>query len=205
MSTNSTKISKLLELSKDLGEVSFPELVFLTTNHKIIPINLTDPADLRIIAQIQASANHFIQYYNKTRQRFQGDRINDIGKRIEEVFVEELKKTAITPELLSKSGYPDIKLKEASNRITYLESKAVSKTWDSTLRSFYYTNGKKIDSDGHHLLIAWNITEETPKYWKIINFKICDLYSLNLRLKMEFNAGNDVLYAGNMVLPTVGL
>ena len=159
MVENSTKISELIHLSKQIDQISFPEIVRLTTRYNVIPMNFADSEDTDLIKQIKRSANHFIQYYDRTRQRFQGDRINDIGKRIEEVFVEELKKTKIVPELLTKSGYPDMKLIEPSNRVTYLESKAISKGWESNLRSFYYTNGNKIKSDGRHILISWNITE----------------------------------------------
>jgi hypothetical protein len=201
MTENATKISELIKLSKEIDQISFPEIVRLSTNYTVIPLDFQNEQDKTLIRQIKKSANHFISYYNRTQQRFRGDRINDIGKRIEEVFVEELKKTTIEPRLLSKSGYPDMKLIEKSNRITYLESKAVSKGWDSSLRSFYYTNGTKIDSDGRHLLIAWNIIEESAKYWKILDFKICDLSKLELNLKLEFNAGNNALYSEQMILP----
>jgi hypothetical protein len=201
MTENTTKISELIKLSKEIGQISFPDIVRLTTNYSVIPLDLRNEQDKTLVRQIKKSADHFIKYYQRTDQRFRGDRINDVGKKVEEVFSEELKKTTIHPQLLSKTGYPDMKLIENPNRITFLESKAVSKGWDSSFRSFYYTNGNKIDSDGRHLLIAWNIIEETPKYWKILGFKICDLSKLEVKLKMEFNAGNDAIYSDKMIIP----
>lgn len=193
-------ISSGVKLSKDVKIIPFSVLVKITTGFDVIPLNLHNDLDAQIFSQISHSASNFISYVQRTRQRFQGDRINDVGKRIEEVFVEELKKTELHPVLLGKSGYPDMKIIDSEGQITYLESKAVSKKWDSTFRSFYYTDGKKLDSNGHHLLIAWNIQEESSKYWQVNGFKICDLSNLSIKTKLEFNASNKDLYCEDLVL-----
>ena len=100
---------------------------------------------------------------------------------------------------MRSSGYPDIKLIDENGNVTYLESKIVSKDWDSSFRSFYLSPGiniqKKIDSDGRHLLIAWHIEEESTNYWKVTEWKLCNLYNLHLGLKIEFNSNNQRLYS----------
>jgi hypothetical protein len=59
---------------------------------------------------------HFI------RSRYQGDRINEVGKRIEDTLVHEMDKQPLTVKRLSKAGYPDIEISRADH-ITYLEMK----------------------------------------------------------------------------------
>lgn len=194
-------IKASLTLSKEIEFVPFPFLVKATTDYDVIPLNIKSlEDDKQLLNELVDSANNFINYASRIRQRFQGDRINDVGKRIEEAFVEELKKTRLNPILLKKSGYPDIKVLDFNGRTTYLESKAVSKDWNSSFRSFYYTDGKKLEANARHLLIAWDIIEETPKYWKINGWKICDLYYLKMKIKLEFNSNNKELYSNEMLL-----
>lgn len=188
-----------MTLSKEFKSIPFPDLIKATTNYEIFELKPTGE-DKELFSQIKDSANHFIKFTSKTRQRFQGNRSNDVGKQIEEVFMEELRKTKLIPELLSKSGYPDMKMVDNNGKITYLESKAVSKGWNSSFRSFYFSNGKKISADGRHLLIAWKIVEEKDKYWKVTGWKICDLYRLQVKTKLEFNASNKAMYKPGIVI-----
>lgn len=194
------KLRQCIKSSSGVNKVPFPQLVEVTTGFGVSPIDITNAHDRLLIKQLRDSATHFIAYYKRTHQRFEGNRINEVGNRIEEVFVEELRKTKYAPTLLRSSGYPDIKIVDDDGSVTFLESKAVSKEWNSSFRSFYYTNGKKIDATGHHLLIAWKIAEERAKYWEVIDFEICDLYYLEIGLKLEFNANNKDLYSEKMRL-----
>lgn len=190
-----------IKLSKDIGHVNFRDLVYASTNYEVIKLNPTqNETDKALFDQIMRSANDLIKYSQKTRQRFQANRINDIGRAIEEVFVQELRKTKLVPELLSESGYPDMKIIDNSNRITYLESKAVSTGWDSSFRSFYYLDGKKIKAHARHLLIAWDLVEETSKYWQIKGWKLCDLYDLTVKTKLEFNTSNKEIYKKELII-----
>lgn len=189
------------DVSQLTGKISFPELVKTTTGHDAIQLNTSIEQDAFLLNEIVKSAKNYIAYTKRTHQRYEGGRINDVGKRIEEAFVEELKKSNLTPTLLTKSGYPDIMMRDTKNRVTYLESKAISKGWDSSLRSFYYTNGNKIKFDARHLLIAWRIEEESARYWKVAGWKLCDLYNLNkLDIKLEFNSNNKVLYSDELIM-----
>ena len=122
-----------------------------------------------------------------TRSRYQGDRINEVGRRIEDALVHEMNKQPLTVKKLPKTGYPDIEVSQA-DRITYLEMKTSSVKEQSGFRYFYYTNVGKIKSVARHLLLDISVTQENPRYWKIDNWALSDLSSLNVRLKTEFNA-----------------
>lgn len=194
-------IHSAVKLSKEIGKIPFPTLVKATTGYDVIPLNIWGSAEDRILFEaITKAATDFTKLCERTRRRFQGDRINEVGRAIEEEFVQELIKTQLHPELLGKAGYPDMKIIDQYGRVTYLESKAVSKDWKSSLRAFYYTGGDKIDSDARHLLIGWNIVEERDKYWRIVGWKLSDLSRLKVKLKAEFNASYKDLYKKDMVI-----
>jgi hypothetical protein len=55
-----------------------------------------------------------------TRSRYQGNRINEVGRRIEDALVHEMNKQPLTVKKLPKTGYPDIEISR-TDRITYLK------------------------------------------------------------------------------------
>lgn len=193
-------IEQSIILSRKIKKIPFSDLVKATTEFKIFPLNLQDEQDLALFNEIKTSAINYIKYVTRIHQRYEGKRINEVGRRIEEAFVEELKKTKLLPTQLKSSGYPDIKIVDQFGRVTYLESKAVSKDWESSFRSFYYTSGKKIDSSGRHLLIAWDITEEKDDYWKVNGWKLIELSKLEITIKLEFQSNNQKLYDSKLIL-----
>lgn len=181
-------LDALLRTTLKLREIPFPELIKATTGYEIIPVNISLKEDKDLLEALISAAKDLIDLSEKTQRRFRGDRINEVGKRIEQEFAQALRATPLSVKLLTAPGYPNIELRDSMGRFTYLESKAVSKGWGSTLRAFYYTKGHKIKADAHHLLIGWIVEEESPKYWRITGFKLVDLYNLKVRLKAEFNA-----------------
>jgi len=193
-------IEQSIILSRKIKKIPFSDLVKATTEFEIFPLNLQDEQDLALFNEIKTSAINYIKYVTRIHQRYEGKRINEVGRRIEEAFVEELKKTKLLPTQLKSSGYPDIKIVDQFGRVTYLESKAVSKDWESSFRSFYYTSGKKIDSSGRHLLIAWDITEEKDDYWKVNGWKLVELSNLEITIKLEFQSNNQKLYDSKLIL-----
>lgn len=199
------ELTELVNTTKIINEndIFFRDIISETTDYEIIPFNIqNNKEDKELFLLLTKSAEKFLSIRKKTEERFRGNRINDVGKRIEIAFLEELKKTSLGVELLSMSGYPDMKIMQSNNRITYLESKAVSKGWDSTFRSFYYSTGKKINSNGRHLLISWDLREEANKYWDVIGWKLLDLSNLKLKIKIEFNSSNRELYQEDSILAT---
>jgi len=195
-------IKSAVNASEILKNIALPELVEATSNYKVIPLKTNNKEDKELYDKITRAANNLITICRKTRRRFQGNRINEVGNAIEEEFVQELRKTDLTPNLLIEKGYPDMEIDDKYGRKTYLESKATSKNWDDTFRSFYYSAGKKITKDARHLLIGWKVEEERDKYWKIVDWRLVDLYTLRVGLKSEFNASNKDVYMETSVLTT---
>jgi len=193
-------IKEGIKISKKIKNIPFSDLLRATTAFEVYPIDLKETKDVELLNELTSSAKNFLKSIERTHTRFEGKRINEVGRRIEEVFVEELKKSKLTPLQLTSSGYPDIKIVDSYGRVTYLESKAISGDWDSSFRSFYYTSGKKIDSAARHILIAWDISNETGNYWKLNGWKLVELYNLSITTKFEFQSNNQKIYDPKLVI-----
>ena len=146
-----------------------------------------DKLDKELISNLNSILSKFLKTSTSTRSRFQGSRVNEVGRRIEELLVNELNKQPLSVRKLGSAGYPDIEIVH-SGRTIYLEMKTSSVVLESSFRYFYYTSGKKIKSDAKHLLLDITVSEESPHYWKIEKWALSDLSRLKLRLKCEFNA-----------------
>ena len=180
-------------LSKQLGRVPFPIIVKQSTGFVVIPVNLQDSSDRVLIDNLKSIFKDFLKTSTSTRSRYQGDRINEVGRRIENALVHEMNKQPFTVKKLPKTGYPDIEISQSSDRITYLEMKTSAVQAKSGFRYFYYTNVFNIKSDARHLPLNIAVTEETPRYWKVDNWILSDLSKLSVKLKTEFNASKDDL------------
>jgi hypothetical protein len=181
-------LKKIFNLSKELGKVSFQQIVYESTGFNIVPINTNDTNDKILVDILQNIIKSFLKTSKSARSRYHGDRVNEVGRRIEEVLVHEMNKQPLTVTKLVKPGYPDIQILQENNRVTYLELKTSSINEKSGFRYFYYTSGNKIKSNARHLLLNISVTEESPKYWKIDNWVLSDLFKLEVKLKCEFNA-----------------
>ena len=180
-------LGSVFGLAKKLGKVPFSTVVKESTGFDVIPINLQDAPDRVLVDTLDKIFKEFLKTSASTRSRYQGDRINEVGRRIEDALVHEMNKQPLTVKKLPKIVYPDIEISQA-DRITYLEMKTSSVKERSGFRYFYYTNVGKIKSIARHLLLDISVTQENPRYWKIDNWALSDLSSLNVRLKTEFNA-----------------
>jgi hypothetical protein len=149
--SNIELIQSGIKISNQLKSVTFPELVKATSDYEVIRFDLNSVDDTQLFNQLTKSAKNLVQYMGRNQLGFKAIRPNEVGKRIEEVFVEELKKTDLKPIQLKSSGYPDIKIIDSNGNVTFLESKATSTKKNTSLRSFYYSNGKKINATGKHL------------------------------------------------------
>lgn len=197
---NKETIRQILEASRGKSVIPFPDLVEVTSGFSVIPLDLSDVEDRKLLSELRGAAEHFLHLCSRARRRFQADRVNEVGNHIENEFVEILSTTSLEPQLLGKAGYPNMELRDTHGRITYLESKTTSKGWKSSLRSFYYSSGDKIKAEARHLLIGWRVQEEQPKYWELKGWKLVDLSNLKVSLKNEFNASNKRLYVESNVL-----
>jgi hypothetical protein len=174
-------------LSDELGRVDFSWIVKLSTGHNIIPIDSSSELDKEFIEILNGILRKFLKTSTSTRSRYQGNRINEVGRRIEETIVNEMDKLPLSVNRLGKTGYPDIEI-SYNNTISYLEMKTSSVKVKSGFRYFYFTSGDKIKNDAHHLLLDVAVTQENPGYWKVDKWSLSDLSKLTVRLKNEFNA-----------------
>jgi hypothetical protein len=186
-------LSAIFLLSKKVGRVAFSDVVKASSGFSVIPIDVTnDKLDKELINNLSSILSKFLKTHTNTRSRFQGYRINEVGRRIEELLVNELNKQPLSVKRLPSAGYPDIEISH-SGRTIYLEMKTSAVILESGFRYFYYTSGKKIKSDAKHLLLDITVSRENPDYWKIEKWALSDLSRLKLRLKCEFNASKSDL------------
>ena len=191
-----TELKNIFHLRKKLGKIDFSKIVEASCGYKVIPINSIDPQDTALIRHLEFALKNFLQLTKRTSSRFRGQRINDVGKKIEPLIVEEIKKTPLEITRLGLSGYPDFEIKQ-NERISFLELKTTGNIHKKKThhRMFYFSSGKKITSDGRHLLLQIQMEEESNKYWKVLEWSIRDLSSLEVGLKTEFNANFQDLYS----------
>jgi hypothetical protein len=145
--------------------------------------------------------NNFLISTRKAKMRYEGDRANDVGKNMESGIIEEIKKSKLLPTQLGSSGYPDLYVEYKEQKI-YIELKtsAQKKKRDTHHRLFYFTSGKKITCDAHHLLLQVQIEEVKDKIWQVVSWQLRDLYNLKVALKTEWNANHqDFVDAGLLV------
>jgi hypothetical protein len=187
LSTKKEELHTAFGLSKELGKVDFPLVVKLSTGFDVIPINLADPSDKAFIDILDGILKKFLKTSASTRSRYQGNRVNEVGRRIEEIIVNEMNKLPLSVKRLGKTGYPDIEI-SYQDLISYLEMKTSSVKEESGFRYFYYTSGDKIKKNARHLLLDIAVTEENSGYWKVDKWSLSDLSKLTVRLKNEFNA-----------------
>lgn len=201
MSDVAETIKTISELPEKLGDINFSDVVYATTGYRINKLNLENKNDSILIDKLIDASINFLSLCKKNKRRFRGNRPNDVSRAFESEVVEEIRKRGFKTTMLTRMGYPDIELIDNLDRITYIEIKAhTRKNKDSTFRSFYYTTGEKITSDAFHLLLGFLIEEETPKYWKIMEFQLLDLSELFVSLKAEFNSNNRMMYSDELTL-----
>jgi hypothetical protein len=186
-------LKKVFGLSKEIGKVTFPLIVKLSTGYEVIPFDTKNSAaDNELMEIMSKILKKFLRTSTSTHSRYEGGRVNEVGRRIEQVIVHEMDKHPLKVKQLPKSGYPDIEI--VYNGITtYLEMKTSSVKKKSGFRYFYYTSGTKINTNARHLLLNVTVSQEEPKYWKVENWALSDLSKLDVKLKNEFNASKSDL------------
>jgi hypothetical protein len=184
-------IKEVFELSKGIGKRNFRDILKMSCNYEIKEVDINIEEDKKIVNLIAKVMNNFLSTTKKSQTRYMGNRANDVGKNMETGIIEEMKKTPLKPIKLGSSGYPDLKIEYNSNTIyVELKTSAQKKKKDTHHRLFYFTSGKKIKCDAHHLLLQIQIDEEANKYWRVVSWQLRDLYHLQVALKTEWNANN---------------
>lgn len=183
------ELGKIFSLRKKIGKLPLSKILESSCGHKLIPVDHDNHQDIFLLKHLTSSLNKFLSLTKKSGARFHGNRINDIGKKIENQIEEEIRKTPLEIIKLGSSGYPDFEIKQ-NGRVTYLELKTTGNIDKKSThhRMFYFSSGKKIKKDGRHLLLQIQMEQEERGYWKIISWQLRDLSGLKLGLKTEFNA-----------------
>ena len=194
-------IEEVFALPKEIGKQKFRNILEQSCKYKIIKVDPDSPDDKKIIISITKAMNNFLDSTRKGGVRYTGNRANDVGKKMETGIIEEMKKTALKPTSLGASGYPDLYVEYNSQKI-YIELKtSAQKDKPNTHhRLFYFTSGKKITCDAHHLLLQIQIIEESPKYWRVVSWQLRDLYNLKVGLKTEWNANDADFEAAGVLI-----
>ena len=192
-------------LKKGIEELYFRDVIKAATDHSIVKF---DDSSLSILKQIDNYIkNNFNSLSNTIEKNYDG-RINEVGNYIETLLKSQINTigkikcstATLADGSAQSSGYPDY-LIQSSDITIYADVKAFqAKTLESSLRSFYYqpTNQIKIHKDAPHCLIGFevkSISGENKSPFKLVGYKIIDLYELQVNFKAEFNANNIEVYS----------
>ena len=82
----------------------------MSTGYDIIPLNSSNESDKKFIDILTNILKKFLKTSASTRSRYQGNRVNEVGRRIEETIVNEMNKLPLSVNRLGKTGYPDIEI-----------------------------------------------------------------------------------------------
>ncbi|MBP9901424.1 MAG: hypothetical protein V9H26_18260 [Verrucomicrobiota bacterium] len=201
--TNTPATAALAELTKPAKRIPFKEVIFATTQHRILEFDSHNAAHRVLFQKFSAAASAAA-----AKARAEGvfaTRANEAGNHMELFVKTALKEAGLdarTPVTTQgdaqTTGYPDVEI--VSDPPCYLELKTYSAaTADTTQRSFYYSPSEhpKVTRDALHLLLAYELEKTTrngkptfiPVHWKLIT-----LQDLQVDLKFEFNQSNRGLY-----------
>ncbi len=216
-STNSSLPAALAELAKLDKEILFKDVIFATTQHRVLDFDTNNSAHVELRKKILAAAA--LAGERARREGLPAERANEAGNHMESFVKDAMREiglTARTPVTTAGSaqsaGYPDIEI--TGPVPAYLDLKTFSAgTADSTQRAFYYSPSTrpKVTRDALHLLLAFEM-ERTESGGKAVfvpvRWKLLTLQNLRVELKFEFNQSNRGLYgsdAGKAVLDEGGV
>jgi hypothetical protein len=208
-----TKLERIVkQMLCPLKEVPITLVMESISGHKIIPFNPQEKEDEELLQDLKDAAESTGRELQ--RKPIQRERPNEVGNDIEAYVKEALRKKGYKAETPASSsgrkkgaGYPDIELVDSHGRTTYLECKTFNaKNIGTTQRTFYFSPSTdfKVTQDAHHLLISFEIfisdRNGRENIYKCRQWKILDLYHLDVDVKYEFNSNNRRLYATKMIL-----
>ncbi len=201
--TNTPTAAALAELTKPAKQIPFKEVIFATTQHRLIDFDTNNVAHRELFQRLTAAAETAL-----TNARVAGlftARANEAGNHMESFVKAALKaaglvaQTPVTANGRAQStGYPDVEITGAAP--CYLELKTYSaETVNTTQRSFYFSPSEnpKVTHDALHLLLAYElekIKRDNREVFVPVRWKLRTLQDLEVDLKFEFNQSNRGLY-----------
>lgn len=203
-------------LREDLSKrvFDFSVVAEAVSGKKVIPIEKMKSAQ-RVRSAITKAADQLLVEMNQEGSLTKGlRRINEGSKFFEDGFQKLLDAEdglhcgfPITRDGDSqRSGYPDLMITdELTGEVYYLDPKLMEHgSVKSSLRTFYFEpkdETLKITHDAAHLLIGIE-HDGVDGNWKFTAYHLVDLFSLQVRLKAEFQAPNRDVYSERSVLET---
>lgn len=198
---------------KPIAGIPFHLAIKALYGHEVIPLNLKDEHDRKLIDDLSNIAQ--IAGKKANEKGIFRSRPNEVGNDIEKFVKKALSitgfypKTPITANGKKKAvGYPDIYFKDRNGRHIYLECKTYNKAnIGTTQRAFYFSPAErqqsKIIYDAPHLVISFEI-EQTQRNGKRcfipVAWKIVSIHSMKVGVKHEFNASNKDIYRQEAIL-----
>ncbi len=193
---------------KPLRPLPFHLVVELTVQHKIIP--MTDSKEDKELKEKLVMVGNEVM--KATKQIYiTANRSNDVASPLSGIFSRELEKVDLRPaKPLTKAGkgqeagYPDFQITDSYGRITYLEMKnsRPENIYEASPRNFFFkpSENTKITHDARHLIMGFINKEVETKKWKIIGWKLVDLYRVKVNFKPEFNTDNPNIYSKENII-----
>jgi hypothetical protein len=206
-------LALLLNNEQALRDIPFRTVIRAATGHRVLPVRPEQEVDGRIIDAVCAAMDRVLVRLNRPGSpTSEESRINEVSAHFERALRAELDaresfSCAIPTNAEGeeqRTGYPDLRLlHKPSGRITYLDPKLLARgSLGSTFRTFYYSPKRrtnKVLEDAHHLLIGIEHDGKTGR-WQFVRYHLVDLHGFRVRLKAEFQAGNDDLYRPDLLL-----
>ena len=209
----------LLDEDRQLRGIAFSEVIFDATGKRVLPIDLKNEIDQRVIKQIAAACNETIKRSNAPESAVQDvGRINEVSGHFEDLLRELLNSTPglscdfprTADGKVQRSGYPDLRIVDLeSKRVYYLDPKLYATgSRDSSFRTFYFEPKKatnKVRDDAVHFVVGFE-HQPSPRSglageprakngaWKFTRWDLVDLARFKVKLKAEFQGSNRDIY-----------
>lgn len=203
----------LAQFLKPVKKLPFPVVIRALANTEVIALDRSDPVDIRLIEQLTQAAAEVGELVRANPIR--RNRPNEVGNDIEPFVMAAVANAGLHAERPrsargrgQQTGYPDILVRDADGRPTYVECKVFGEDNAlTTMRSFYLSPSEhiKVSLDARHLLMAFAVArtpvaDSQDSLYRATAFKLLDLHSLSCDVKYEFNSDNRRLYDAGMIL-----
>lgn len=206
----------LLDEGGQLREIPLSEVIFDSTGKHVLPVDLKNEVDRRVIKQISEVLDEVVRTMNAPESPVQRvPRINEVSSHFEDLLRQLLNarpglscdfpRTAAGK--IQRSGYPDLRLvDQASHRVFYLDPKLyASGSRAGSFRTFYFepkgaTN--KVRDDAVHLVAGFEHEARMENQWKFTRWDLVDLSKFKVKLKAEFQGSNRDMYRPEAIVAT---
>ena len=206
----------LLDEARQLRGIPLRDVIFDTTGKRVLPIDLKNEVDRRVVKQIGEVLDEVVRGMNAPDSPIQAiPRINEVSSHFEGMLRELLNaKPGLSCDFprtagdkIQRAGYPDLRIVDsASQRVFYLDPKLYLRgSRDSTFRTFYFepkvaTN--KVRDDAVHLIVGFEHEARKADHWTFTRWDLIDLSQFKVKLKAEFQGSNRDMYRPDAIIAT---